>query len=185
MLKREQRSIYKGLLEAYSTLSAAKAPGGWLNRLHAQAAAVTNRRDRDQYMKWLQAVDRELLDLRGFAPSVRIQFADYPVIEYARDWALKYLEMPDIPDEGDGVWRYRHPRNVYLRVQPRSVDVNLLCPDGNVFIDRYYPDLQKYVASIKHHAKGCHNKQFLREAADFILATGILVREDTVADSII
>ncbi|HCB14449.1 MAG TPA: hypothetical protein DEP36_12920 [Gammaproteobacteria bacterium] len=185
MLKREQRSIYEGLLEAYSTLSAAKAPGGWLNSLHAQVAAVTNRRDHDRYVKWLKAVDHELIDLRGFAPSVRIQFADYPVIEYSQDWALKYLEAPDLPDEGDGVWRYRHPRNAYLLVQPKSVNVNLLCPDGNVFPGQYYPDLQKYAASIKGRAGGCRDERFLREAADFILATGILVRDTTYADSII
>lgn len=185
MLKRAQRSIYEGLLEAYSTLSAAKVPGGWLNSLHTQVTAVANRRDHDRYLKWLKAVDRELIDLRGFAPSVQIQFADYPVIEYSWDWALKYLEAPDIPDEGNGVWRYRHPRNAYLRAQPRSVDVNLLCPDGNIFTDRYYPDLQKYAAYIKRHAKGCNNEQFLKEAADFILATGILVREHTDTNSII
>lgn len=185
MLKRKQRSIYEGLLETHGALSAAKAPGRWLNSLHAQAAAVANRRNRARYEKWLAAIDCELTDLRGFAPSVRIQFADYPVIEYSQDWALKYLEAPDLPDEGDGVWRYRHPRNAYLLAQPRSVNVNLLCPDGNVFTDRYHPDLQKYAASVKRHAKGCRDEWFLREAADFILATGILVRDKNYTDSII
>lgn len=184
MLKREQPSVYKGLLEAHGAFSTAKAPGGWLNSLHAQAAAVTNRRDRDRYVKWLKAVDRELIDLRGFAPGVRIQFADYPVIEYSQDWALKYLEAPDDVDE-DGVWRYRHPRNAYLLAQPRSVNVSLLCPDGNVYSDRHYPDPQGYASHIKRHAKGCRDKRFLQEAADFIAATGILVRDKTYMDSII
>ncbi len=80
MLKRAQPSLYAGLLRGHEAISKAKAPGGFLNNLHA---GLTNASKRGQKhgREWLKAVDWELTDLRGFSPGVSIRFADYPVIE--------------------------------------------------------------------------------------------------------
>lgn len=191
MLRREQRSIYEGLQMAHSTFSTVKAPGGWLNSLHAQAADVPKLRDREKYQNWLKAVDKELADLRGFIPSVRIQFADYPVIEYSRDWALAYLERPERIDE-DGVWRYPKARQGYLREEPRPVQVSLLCPRGDTFTGSYQPGVngieelkRRYIKCLKQDIRGHRDESFLTAAADFIGATGLLVRVPTQDDSII
>lgn len=187
MLKRRQPSIYAGLLQGHESISTAEAPGKFLNGLWADVESTVRRK---RFRAWLEAVDRELVDLRGFAPSVSIRFADYPVIEYSRDWAQAYLERPEHVDE-EGVWCYRQPRSAYLLEKPRQITISLLCPDGSNFTHGYCrSDLPKqarrdYVACIRRSAKGHPDESFLTKAADFIEAIGLLVRERGVGDPVL
>jgi hypothetical protein len=187
MLGREQRSLHENLIQAHASLSATQAPGGFLNGLHAALAGAT-RRGQKHGGVWLERVDRELRDLRGFAPEVSIRFADYPAIEYSRDWASAWLERPDYIDDTDenAVWCYRGPRSDYLRDKPRRATTSLLCPNGDDFTDEFVPgprslsDLKrKYLETCRRKAKGHPDQAFLSKACDFIEATGILVRQQT------
>jgi hypothetical protein len=189
MLSREQPSLYAGLLRGHQSISEAKAPGGFLNGLHT-ALAGASRRSQKYGREWLDRVDRELTDLRGFSPSVLIRFADYPVIEYSLEWAQAYLEKPEHIDE-DGVWHYRKSRGAYLLDKPWRITISLLCPDGRNFTREYFPrDVRKqaprdYAAYIRQMAKGLPAENFLLMAAAFIEATGFLVREKMEEDPVI
>jgi hypothetical protein len=189
MVKRKQPSLYMGLLRGHENISEAKAPGAFLNGLYA-SVKTTTRRYKKSFEIWLEGVDRELADLRGFSPSVSIQFADYPVIDYSRDWAQAYLERPEHIDE-EGVWHYRKPRSAYLLERPRRITISLLCPDGGNFTREYFPGdvpmqaKRDYAAHIRRSAKGHPDEDFLSKAASFIEATGILVREKMDDDPIV
>ena len=175
MLKRQQPSLHAGLLQGHESISEGKAPGGLLNGLWASVASTT-RGYKKCYEAWLEGVDRELADLRGFAPSVSIRFADYPVIEYSLDWAQAYLERPEHIDE-EGVWHYRTTRSAYLLEKPRQITISLLCPDGGNFTYKYFPSealkqaKRDYAACIRRSAKGHPDETFLSKAAEFIDAT--------------
>ncbi len=182
MLKRKQPALYNGLLGGHKSLSQAKAPGADLDRLHAEVE-TTMCRYRDRYKKWLKQIDQELADLRGFSPSVTIQFEGYPPVEYSRDWALAYLERPEQIDK-EGIWRYRKPRSAYLLDRPKQITLSLLCPDGSNFTREYFPCnvCRAYLDYAKHlEAKTREfpeqDAAFLAKAASFIKATGLLVRE--------
>lgn len=189
MLRREQPSLHAGLLRGHESISEAKAPGGFLNGLHA-ALAGASRRGQKYGREWLNRVDRELVDLRGFSPGVSIRFADYPVIEYSLEWAQAYLEKPEHID-AEGVWHYRKPRGAYLLDKPRRITISLLCPDGGNFTHKYFPsEVRKqaprdYAAHIRRRAKGLPDETFLLMAAAFIEATGLLVREKMDDDPVI
>jgi superfamily II DNA/RNA helicase len=189
MLKREQPSLYAGLLRSHESISEAKAPGGFLNGLHA-ALTDASRRGQKYGREWLNRVDRELADLRGFSPSVSIRFADYPVIEYSLEWAQAYLEKPE-PIRDDGIWRYRKPRSACFLERPQRITVSLLCPDGGNFTREYFPrDVRKqaprdYAAHIRRRAKGLPDETFLMKAAAFVEATNLLIRENMDDDPVI
>jgi len=189
MLKREQPALYVGLLRGHESVSEAKAPGGFLNGLHA-ALMGASKRGQKYGREWLKGVDRELADLRGFSPNVSIQFADYSVIEYSRDWAQAYLKRPEHIDE-EGVWRYRKPRGACLLDRPRRITISLLCPDGVSFTREYLPsDVWKhaprdYAARIRRSAKGHPDETFLMKVAAFVEATSLLVREKMEDDPVI
>lgn len=189
MLQQKQPSVYAGLLRGHESISDARAPGAFLNSLRASVAATT-RRYRKSYEKWLEALDRELADLRGFSPGVSIRFADYPVIEYSREWATAYLETPDFFD--DGVWCYRRARSACLLSRPRRFTISLLCPDGSNFTHEYPTGnataqaCVDYVACIRSLIKRGHpDRDFLSKSAAFIAATGLLVREKIEDDPIL
>jgi hypothetical protein len=188
MLRREQPSLHAGLLRGHESISEAKAPGGFLNGLHA-ALAGASRRGQKYGREWLNRVDRELGDLREFSPSVLIRFADYPVIEYSLEWAQAYLEKPKSIE--NDVWLYRKPRGACLLERPRPIAVSLLCPDGSDFAREYLlRDVRKqaprdYAAHIRRRAKGLPDETFLLRAAAFIEATGLLVREKMDDDPVI
>lgn len=187
MLKREQRSLYEGLIQAHESLSETRAPGGFLNSLHAMLDGMKGRGQKNG-REWLEKVDQELRDLRDFTPEVSIRFADFPIIEYSRDWASAWLERPEHIDDADNevVWCYRGPRSNYLRDKPRRVTVSVLCPSGDYFPGEFMPgpkalsELQrKYLDSCRRKAKGHPDQEFLSKANDFIEAIGILVRNFT------
>lgn len=186
MLRRKNPALYTGLRRGHEALSEAKAPGAFLNALHAQAGQVS-RRNRPRYQVWLDGVDRALTDLREFAPTIRLQFADHPVIEYSRDWVMAYLKPPEsIEAHGDDVvWRYRGPRVDYLREKPRPIPVSLLCPTNAIFQREFYPSVlarevrDAYARHIDTTAKGHPDEAFLFMASDFVKATGIVVPSDS------
>lgn len=187
MLRREQPGVFQGLIRAHEGMSESKAPGGFLNGLHA-ALATMSPRGRRHGETWLRRVDRDLRDLRGFTPEVSIRFADYPVIEYARDWATAWLEKPDHVEDTEGgeIWVYRGSRAGYLREKPKRMPIQVLCPSGDIFPGEFMPgprelaELKRiYLAFCWREAKRClaQDREFLAKAHAFIEATGIMVRE--------
>jgi hypothetical protein len=77
MLARKQLALMKSIRrEAHPALSEAKPPGAFLDSLHLMAKGLQEKgvrwREQQAFQKWLEAMDEELADLRGFTPMVRI-----------------------------------------------------------------------------------------------------------------
>ena len=143
--------------------------------------------ERRSFEQWLTAVDQELENTRAFSPTVAIRFSNRPTIDYSREWALMYLELPDEIDES-GEWVYHCPRDHCMRDIPRALTMNLLttCPSGSTTIrvasgrNVLYSASQAYYRILaecaEHSRKG---KPILTLAASFISATQLLVRDNT------
>lgn len=195
MLKREQPSLYQGLYRAHEHLSEAKAPSALLNAVHATLAKVSSRCKRHGE-QWLRGVDETLRELRNFAPEVTIQFADYPPIQYSRDWAAAWLDSPFVVIEDDReIWRYPGNRSQSLRRKPKHVEIQLLCPSGDRYADTLdpYPNAwleikRRYLVFCRREGRRFSNpadRDFIEKANSFIEATGIMVRETPIDNPII
>jgi len=194
MLQRKNPALYAGLRQGHEAFSEAKAPGAFLKALHARARE-SSRRNRPRFEAWLDGVDRALTDLRGFTPTIQVQFADYPVIEYSRDWVMAYLQPPERVEEHESeiIHCYRGPRADYLREKPAPIPVELLCPSQAVFHGEFHPSAlargearARYARTIRDSARGHPDEAFLRMAADFVEATGLVVAtEDSHGESIL
>jgi hypothetical protein len=191
MLKRQQSSLFWGLARIHGSLGGDKAPGAFLNSLHALAAKASQR-VRQHGERWLAKVDESLRDLRGFTPEVAIQFADFPPIQYSRDWATAFLDRPCVEDlDGQEVWRYPGDRSQSLRARPRRIELQLLCPDGRVFpgVLEHRPDAlaelkRQYLAFCRREERRYlpADRDFLAQAHAFIDVIGILVRKPAAAE---
>jgi hypothetical protein len=187
MLARKQLALMKSIRrEAHPALSEAKPPGAFLDSLHLMAKGLQEKgvrwREQQAFQKWLEAVDEELADLRGFTPMVRIQFADYPIIEYSRYWGESWLERPDDVGE-DGVWQYRLPRKRCMRDKPGLVSMSLLRPCGGVIGRNFRPGRTMFIEAKEIYAQiawecakdARAGREILEKAAKFIEATGLLI----------
>jgi hypothetical protein len=157
-------------------------PCDLLNQLHKTLRENASWKDRHLYAKWLDQVDKSLQDVRGFAPTVKLQFADHPVIDYEEDWVMKNMIPPDAFEQIDGndVFVYRQLRDKCLLDKKRELDVAFFSPVGTIHCKGWnLEELQRsYLSQLK--------KQYLKSSPGrelvirFIALTGLLARDARV-----
>ncbi len=171
----------QALRTLHGAMSERPWPGGQLNRLRHEVAELKPN-GRRRYQLWLDAVDRALQDVRGFSPTVSLQFAQGKPFTYARDWALRYLRDPDRIDIDNNRWMYDRPRDQCLLDEPRTISLRLLLPTEaqsmNVTLypgpQAYGKALEQYIGQIRQSPEYVFHPIW-EHTCDFIAATGLLV----------
>ncbi len=137
-----------------------------------------------RYAWWLKRLDSSLTDVRDFSPSLSLQFADLPPIEYSREWALRYLCEPDDIDMDR--WIYRKPRNACLLDTPRQkirVSLVLPWPQRTKVFELSFGDngkqklIEKYCEYLSFQAKW--HRPIVNDTLAFIRSTGLLVVDNS------
>lgn len=173
----------QALRTSHPAMSALPLPGSQMNQLRFEACELKSNARRG-YRQWLDAVDRTLQDVRGFSPTVSLQFSQGDAFTYARDWALRHLRDPDHIDIDTNRWTYDRPRDQCLLDKPRTVTMRLLLPtrERSMTVDLYpgpqgYEKiLEQYVAKIRQAPEfDCH--PIWDHTCRFIEATGLLIWE--------
>lgn len=187
MLSRSQstgRVVQDAALPMLRTLSGKSEanPGGYLNWLHLLAKQSESWNVR----QWLKQVDKELQDVRGFAPSVRVRFrmpnGEYQQGEYEEDWVRSRLREADRFDEEEGVYIFENPRNLCLRDEPRAIGLSFFSPKGTISVEvRSLREAKvQYLAKLRK-LRG-RPEPGLEEAIQFVEMTGLLVRDRKVEE---
>jgi hypothetical protein len=140
-------------------------------------------RKREAFLEWLKAIERELQDVRGFAPTVKIQFQDKKAILYSRDWVSQYLRTPD--DFQDDIYIYRDVRDNCLRKKSLPPSFKFFSPFGKTgqiqawnTADAYKSYLNSLKNSRQNYFVSKPEVKFLYEKAEaFIRATALLPRD--------
>lgn len=182
MLRNTRTPAFMALATLHSELSEKRLPGGHLNQLRAQSNDLRPRA-KIRYQKWLKAIDRTLTDVRGFSPSVSVQFADFPPIEYSRDWILRYLRDPDQVDVERNLWIYSTPRNTCLLDRPRTVTIRLYLPTGETRPFAVPPGPNAFAKVLEEYCDKIVQTVPLAEpiwlsTREFVWSTGLLTRAD-------
>ncbi|RKZ91532.1 MAG: hypothetical protein DRR19_06965 [Candidatus Parabeggiatoa sp. nov. 1] len=180
---RPQSALLRHITEIFEELDVAqKMPMvSQLNELHK----IANDEDPDwrgkhEFERWLKAIDRELQDVRGFSPTIEVQFKDKPfLISYNRDWVARYLRAPD--HYVAGVYVYENNREDCFRESGKAKPLALkfFSPIGSVPVTGIY-NLQSAFKPYCHKIKtGCEKEPSLSQAYDFIKKTGLLAISDS------
>lgn len=181
----------QALRTLYGAMSERPLPGAQMNQLRHEAAELKPNTQRG-YLHWLDAVDRTLQDVRGFSPTVSLQFSQGEPFTYARDWALRYLRDPDRIDIDTNRWIYDRPRDQCLLDKPRTITLRLLLPirGGSMSVDlypgpqAYGKALEQYVDKIRQAPEFAFHPIW-EHTCNFIAATGLLIWDIPTSDNIV
>lgn len=138
MLSRQNRNLRRGFDQVLVAIEADEgqrplSQKSLLAAAHREVEALPpGYKHLDALRKWLAAVDRTLQDLRGFTPTVKVQFENTPVFECQLDFVQKYLPLPEYRDD---VLVYHGPRDRYLKAKPTPIRVLVLTPFREQWID--------------------------------------------------
>ena len=195
MLARQDRYLIKAVKQAFTELKVQPQPmpGKLLNSLWQ--ATHLKWRQKTEFEQWLQAVDKELQDVRGFAPTVKIQFKDREPLLYSRDWVRRNLSQPN--DLKEDTYIYWDVRDNCLLEKSKPINCVFYSPFGTTpAFSIWQPTgaYQNYLAFLKNKNRRnyLHKpeiKAVYEKAEAFIKQTGLLVRnpdsEGMMLDSVI
>ena len=166
-------------------------PGGQMNQLRREMHQL-GPNGRRIYQRWLDAVDDALQDVRGFLPTVSLQFAQGNSFTYARDWAMRYLRNPDHIDVDNNQWIYRETRDQCLLEKPRTINVRLLLPTQDRSMNvTLHPEPQAYQKALEQYAEQIRQAPeydfhpIWEHTCRFIEATGLLIRDRPTSKKIV
>lgn len=163
----------------------AKTPGGSLNAIRAGIEHASDRH-RIHLRRWMAGVDQELRELRDFAPTVLIRFADRPAVEYSRYWAERWLNLRYLHIDDDGTWNFPYPRDKCLTEEPNPVDLTVLHPFRGPRHFSLYPwDTRTVVDRLLSIDPGYllpEDKKLWQVISNFTRATGLVVYDDMSHD---
>lgn len=186
MLGRTDKGIGVELQKVHQRISHANPPGKHLNSLWTEMRGLKKDKITEKYEEWLRGIDDNLLDLRGFSPSILIKFGKYDLIEYSREWAEVYLDDPDDRYESDEeereVWVYANPRSKCMREDPKEKSISWTMPEGT-FRKNYHAEcpqiqlIRDYAKNIQKNAiyEPVTKRKFIENVARFIESTGLYV----------
>ncbi len=184
MLSRYNYNLNKALDQALAAIEAAEgsqplAKKSLLNAAHHEFRELQEKKPGYRYLatfkQWLEAIDQELQDFRGFTPTVKIRFAKTPAFPCSLDFVQKRLPLPDDYD-GD-VLVYNGPRDAYLKDKPDPIDVQVLTPFDRETLAgiRGEEDLRRcYRATISNHRNASTPE--LDAAVKFAQRSGLVPR---------
>ncbi len=128
MLSRKYSDLMAGIKQAFTEVMGQEVPVPGKQLESLWVAKQLRWRKREAFLEWLKAIERELQDVRGFAPTVKIQFQDKKAILYSRDWVSQYLRTPD--DFQNDIYIYRDVRDNCLREKSVPPSFKFFSPFG-------------------------------------------------------
>lgn len=184
MLARQNRNLNKGLNAVLTEIEnrEGQRPLSGRSLLGLARREVEEFRGRlaSSLKKWLEAIDEQLRDLRGFTPTVKVQFRDTQVIQCSLDFAEKRLPVPDELDRdssGNTVLVYRRPRDQCLKERAEPIPVPVITPFGQDTIREVWNDeslWDKYQLLVRNHPDS--NRKELEHVVRFATASGLVPR---------
>mgnify|MGYP000881515404 FL=1 len=181
MLSRQNRNLHRGFDQVLAAIEADEgqrplSQKSLLAAAHREVAALPpSYRYLDALRKWLAAVDRTLQDLRGFTPTVKVRFENTPVFECQLDFVQKRLPLPD--EYRDDVLVYHGPRDRYLKAKPTPIQVPVLTPFREQWIDGVWneQDLwERYRQIVEAHRESGNPR--LKSVVAFARCSGLVPR---------
>lgn len=129
MLRRQNKHLMDGIEEAFTELMGKDmpVPGKFLDSLWI--AKRLNFRKKREFMEWLNAIDKSLQDVRGFAPTIKVRFQDRS-FTYSRDWVTQHLRPPDTYDHQENTYVYHDALESCLRERARPLECCFFYPVG-------------------------------------------------------
>jgi hypothetical protein len=129
MLRRQNKHLMDGIEEAFMEIMGEDmpVPGKFLDSLWI--AKRLNFRKKREFMEWLNAIDRSLQDVRGFASTIKVRFQDRS-FTYSRDWVTQHLRPPDTYDPQDNTYIYHDALDPCLRERSRPLECCFFYPGG-------------------------------------------------------
>jgi hypothetical protein len=137
------------------------------------------------FVEWLNAIDRTLHDVRGFAPTIKLRFQDRS-FTYSRDWVTQHLRPPDDYNEQEETYVYHDALESCLREKSRPLECALFYPGGKTVLmsawtlpshELWKAYKQKYLNS-RDYPLQREVRNLYERAATFIEATRLLPRAD-------
>ncbi len=187
MLARQNRHLSKGLDAMLTEIEQREGQ----RPLSGRSLLGLARREVEQFRgrlssslrRWLEAIDEQLRDLRGFTPTVKVRFRDTPVIQCSLDFVSRRLPIPD--DYDHDVLVYRRPRDQCLKKRAEPFSVPVIAPFGQDAIRDVWSeaDLQeKYRLLVCNHRDG--NRKELQNVVRFATASGLVPRAPVKAANV-
>jgi len=177
MLNQTERSLMRGVKTAFARLAEQEPPKSLLNKLlHVAYSEAPEHKWRQKraFKQWLDEVMRALKDVRGFSPTVKVQFADSPEVTCSRDWVNKWLMPPT--DALDTVYRYPKPRDYYLLDKPNPIGYICYSPVGVISFEvKNNSLLNTYLKNVQAQAGLHQNKAWFKDALAFIQRSGLVI----------
>lgn len=158
-------------------------PCKMLNDLHKLPKNVTKPwRNKRLFETWLKQIDKTLEDVRGFAPTIKLKFADQPVIEYEEDWVLKNMQSPDsfTQEEGQDVLVYHKLRDECLLDKKRPVEASYFSPAGTIHCEGWNENERRRVYKNEFKRRYSKREPGRDEVLRFVEVTGLLARDEDV-----
>ncbi len=183
MLSRKNSALMAGIKEMFTEVMGQDVPVPGKQLRSLWVVEQIEWREKRFFLQWLKAIERELQDVRGFAPTVKIQFQDKKAILYSRDWVSQHLRTPD--DYQDDTYIYRDVRDNCLRkksVPPSCVFFSPFGKTGPIqgwnTADAYKSYLNSLKNSRQNYFVSKPEVKLLYEKAEaFIRATALLPRD--------
>lgn len=185
MLARQNRNLSKGLNAVLTEIEnrEGQRPLSGRSLLGLARREVEEFRGRlaSSLKKWLEAIDEQLRDLRGFTPTVKVQFRDTQVIQCSLDFAEKRLPVPDELDRdssGNTVLVYRRPRDQCLKERAEPIPVvQVITPFGRGKLQNVWneADLQEKYRLLICNDRDSNRKE-LEHVVRFATASGLVPR---------
>lgn len=181
MLSRQNRNLRRGFDQVLAAIEADEgqrplSQKSLLAAAHREVEALPpGYKHLDALRKWLAAVDRTLQDLRGFTPTVKVQFENTPVFECQLDFVQKRLPLPD--EYRDDVLVYHGPRDRYLKAKPTPIRVSVLTPFGAQTIDGVWNEQDlwgRYRQIVDAHGESGNPR--LKSVVAFACCSGLVPR---------
>ena len=184
MLARQNRHLSKGLNAVVTEIEQREGQ----RPLSSRSLLGLARREVEEFRgrlssslkNWLEAIDEQLRDLRGFTPTVQVQFLDAPAIQCSLDFVLKRLPIPNSykrDSHGNDVLVYERPRDQCLKERAEPFSVPVITPFGQPAIRDVWNDAdlqEKYRLLICNHHDS--NRKELEHVVRFATASGLVPR---------
>ncbi len=177
MLSRKQHSLVKALKSVVSDIDPQITMFG--QQLDMIRKIKVGKRYSSYFEKWITAIDQLLQEVRGFAPTIRLQFAGGDIVTYSVDWVVSYLEEPD--EWQDDLWIYHRHRDDYIRDKiNKNYQISVLTPVGEKGGINYQNRYQEYIHFLKHDPtlKRQISKTDKDKIIKFITDTRLIPRSD-------
>jgi len=196
MLNRKHKNLLRDTMQpAYKKLFGEDLSHSLLDKLHVIAMEANKNRTwnsyehKNNFESWLNKLDKTLEDVRGFCPTVLVEFkvdGEFVQAQYNEDWIrarlINEFELIEV-SKNQVIYRFDKPRSECLKDKLGAIWYSVFSPfSGLASIETQFSHQleQAYVAKVK--ASGNKRMVGYEEALQFIKSTGLIVREETIRE---